>query len=93
MWIVCSLGYFASPTERDDLIGRYEPKPGDPEWASFQVYSAARFWPRVAEDATDHVAGDLTLRQVGAEFTSKWGQAASELLDEVSRGSRRSLWS
>ena len=86
VWIVCSLGDFASPTERDDLIGRYEPKPGDPEWGSFQVYSAARFWPRVAEDATDHVAGDSTLRQLGAEFTSKWGQAASELLDEVSRG-------
>jgi hypothetical protein len=86
-WIVCALGDFASPAERDDLIARCEPKPCEPERGPFHVFSAARFWPRVAEDATDHLAADTTvLRQIGAEFNVKWDKAASELRDEVSRG-------
>jgi hypothetical protein len=86
-WIVCALGDFASPTERDDLIARCDPKTAEPERGPFHVFSAARYWPRVAADVTDLFAADTAvLRQPGAKFSVKWDEAASELLDEVSRG-------
>jgi hypothetical protein len=90
VWIVCALGDFASPAERDGLIASCAPERiGQPERTPLSILFSAQYWPSVQSDLGEQVKSESgeELGQVrGARFTDAWKESTTALLDEVNRG-------
>jgi hypothetical protein len=94
VWITCTTGDFASPTERDDLIASSgAPTVGERELLPLTLFGACRRWEKVKNDFEvepsqfrNKTGEMLSLRFCGKKFNSAWDAAMSSLNAEVNRG-------
>jgi hypothetical protein len=94
VWITCTTGDFASPTERDDLVtSSGAPVVGEKELLPFTLFEACQRWEKVQNDFEvepsqfrTETGEMLSLRFRGKKFNSAWDAAMSSLNAEVNRG-------
>jgi hypothetical protein len=94
VWITCTTGDLASPTERDDLIASSgAPKVGENELLPFTLFEACQRWEKVQNDLAvepsqfrTETGEMLSLRFRGKKLNAAWEAAMSSLNAEVNRG-------
>ena len=94
MWITCTTGDFASPTERDDLVASSgTSRIGENEPLPLTLFEACQLWQKVQNDVKvepsqfkTETGEILSLYVRGTRFNAAWGAAIFNLSAEVNRG-------